>query len=144
MNKDNKLNPGVIEQMVRVVYGEACGEPFLGKKGVADAIQNRLVHPGYSNLESGGIFDPHQFNTLNYQSHTNNYEKDKSSDSKTYNECKEAVLSSFDRSNDSVSGATDFDSSKNSSSLQSNKYWDSKFTTQIGNHIFHEKVAKKK
>lgn len=49
------LDPRDRDLLIKTIYGEASGEPALGKAGVASAILNRVAAGGYGNGVSGVV-----------------------------------------------------------------------------------------
>ena len=50
------LEPSEIGWLIRLVYAEAGGEPYLGKVGVAATVLNRVKSPSYPNDITSVIF----------------------------------------------------------------------------------------
>lgn len=53
-----------IQLMANAVYGEARGEPYIGKVAVAAVILNRLEHPAFPHTVAGVIFQPGAFTAV--------------------------------------------------------------------------------
>src|SRR5699024_8723626 len=53
-----------IELMANAVYGEARGEPYIGKVAVAAVILNRVKSDTFPNTISGVIFEPRAFTAV--------------------------------------------------------------------------------
>lgn len=53
-----------IDMMARTVYGEARGEPYIGKVAVVGVILNRVASAQFPNTPSGVIFQPGAFTAV--------------------------------------------------------------------------------
>ena len=57
-------NENDIQLLARAVYGEARGEPYVGKVAVAAVILNRVKSPSFPNTISGVIYQPLAFTAV--------------------------------------------------------------------------------
>ena len=53
-----------LELLARCVYGEARGEPYLGKVAVAAVVLNRVRHASFPNTVAGVIYQPGAFTAV--------------------------------------------------------------------------------
>lgn len=57
-------NSNDIQLMARAIYGEARGEPYIGKVAVGAVILNRVRSPKFPNTIAGVIFQPMAFTAV--------------------------------------------------------------------------------
>ena len=64
VNVPNGFSQNDIRLMANAVYGEARGEPYVGKVAVAAVILNRVESPSFPDTVSGVIFEPGAFTAV--------------------------------------------------------------------------------
>ncbi|KAH3815470.1 uncharacterized protein LOC127835376 [Dreissena polymorpha] len=130
------------EEIARVVFGEARGEPYQGQLGVAYTIFNRSRHPGYLNSPRDILYERatdgrHKYETLDDAGHTQAWSKAKQTRNDEYTSAMRAAQAARSGSEpDPTRGATDFASKQNWPSVSDNQYWRATNKTQIGNQWF--------
>src|SRR5699024_8667503 len=63
-NEPQGFSQNDIKLMANAVYGEARGEPYIGKVAVAAVILNRVKSDTFPNTISGVIFEPRAFTAV--------------------------------------------------------------------------------
>lgn len=135
-------NPSYLEDVARVVFGEAQGEIYTGQVAVAYTIVNRVSHRGYTpNTVIGVIQDTydggHQYNTLDITDHDSAWEAAKEASSSEYTTAIKASRAALCGCEvDPTVCATDFCSEDPCSATESNIYWTAVHKIRIGNHYF--------
>ena len=128
----------------RVVYGEARGESDVGQLAVAYTIVNRIHHSGYPNTLHGVVYQTysggHQYNTLDVQGHTDDWNRDKRTSASAYTRAINAATGALCGTKadpiTSACHATDYCARNPCSATTTNRYWVATHKTHIGHHWF--------
>lgn len=133
------LDMDEVDVMARTIYGEARGEPDLGKIAVGWVIQNRLaLNTWYGNTVSAVCLKPYQFSCWNLGNPNLPKLRAATEADSHFAKCRDAsikVLSSDVQ--DPTNGATHYHAA-----YIKPPPWTigAKFTVRIGNHLFYKNV----
>jgi len=115
-------NAKELDMLAHIVYGEARGEPYVGKVAVAAVVMNRLKSPQFPDTIAGVIFQPRAFTAVDDGQYW------LTPDASAYAAARDAV-----RGWDPTGGALYYFNPKTATSSW---IWSRPQSAKIGNHIF--------
>jgi len=111
-----------VNQLARLVWGEAQAEPYVGKVAVAAVVLNRVDHPSFPNSLSSVVYQPHAFESVT------NGRVYRGADDDSYRAARDA-LNGWDPTYGAIYFWNPY--------KQVNPWvWTRQIITQIGNHVF--------
>lgn len=114
---------GQLENLARIIYAEAKGEPYLGQVAVGAVVLNRMRSSHFPNTLEEVLYEDFAFQPIANNQFYNQ------PDANAYRAAQEAISG-----HDPTGGALYFYNPAKISA--SNWIWTRKVITQIGNHVF--------